>query len=275
MTDATALPLREVVAAVHRRYPPGTAMAWDAVGLVCGDPDQPVRRIHLAVDPVAATVEEALDAGADLLITHHPLLLTPLTSVAALTPHGRLLHRLVRGGCALLAVHTNGDVARDGVSDALAAALGVRATTPVEPDPGDPATGLGRVGDLDEATTLGAFAAHVRDSLPATAHGVRIAGDPERAVRRVAVIGGSGSDAIEAAALAGADAVVTADLKHHTAGDALAEGGPALLDVAHWASEWPWLGLLRERLVSDLAGLGVTVDTHVSTIVTDPWTARL
>ena len=100
-------------------------------------------------------------------------------------------------------------------------------------------------------------------------------GGVDRVVRRVAVIGGSGSDALPAAAAAGADVVVTADLKHHNAGDFLAEGGPALVDVAHWASEWPWLALLRDRLVSDLAADGVTVDTHVSTIVTDPWTARL
>jgi putative NIF3 family GTP cyclohydrolase 1 type 2 len=181
----------------------------------------------------------------------------------------------VQGGCALLAVHTNGDVAHDGVSDALAAALGVGATSPVVPDPGAEGTGLGRIGELEAPSTLLALAEHVRASLPATAHGVRVAGDPERVVRRVAVVGGSGSDAIEAAAQAGADVVVTADLKHHTAGDVVAADGPALLDVAHWASEWPWLGLLRERLVSDLAARGVTVVTHVSTIVTDPWTARL
>jgi dinuclear metal center YbgI/SA1388 family protein len=268
--------LEAVVAAVHRRYPPGTAEPWDAVGLVCGDPEQPVRRIHLAVDPVAATLDEALAAGADLLITHHPLLLTPVSSVAADTVPGRLVHRAVRGGCALLAVHTNGDVARDGVSDALAAAVGVVGpTVPVVASPSDVATGLGRVGDLAAATTLGELAAQVAAALPATAHGVRVGGDPDRVVRRVAVIGGSGSDALGAAAAAGADLVVTADLKHHNAGDFLATEGPALLDVAHWASEWPWLTVLRDRLVSDLAADGVTVDTHVSSIVTDPWTARL
>jgi dinuclear metal center YbgI/SA1388 family protein len=267
--------LADVVAAVHRRYPPASAEPWDAVGLVCGDPEQPVRRIHLAVDPVAATVDEALAAGADLLLTHHPLLLRPVSSVAADTVAGRLVHRLVRGGCALLAAHTNADVAHDGVSDALAAALGLASSRPLLPAPGDPSTGLGRVGDLAEATTLGAFAALVRDALPSTAHGVRIGGDLGRVVRRVAVAGGSGSDVLPAAAQAGADVVVTADLKHHNASDFLATDGPALLDVSHWASEWPWLLLVRDRLLSDLAGSGVTVDTHVSTIVTDPWAARL
>ncbi len=273
-TDA-GVRLGDVVAAVHRRYPPATAEAWDAVGLVCGDPEQPVRRIHLAVDPVAATVDEALAAGADLLLTHHPLLLHPVSSVAADTVAGLLVHRLIRGGCGLLAVHTNGDVAHDGVSDALAAAIGVTGTAPLMPAAADPATGLGRVGELAEAVPLAAFAEQVRDGLPTTAHGVRVGGDLDRVVRRIAVIGGSGSDALAAAAAAGVDVVVTADLKHHNAGDFLAEDGPALVDVAHWASEWPWLAVLRDRLVSDLAADGVTVETHVSTIVTDPWTARL
>lgn len=276
MSTQAGTTLQAVVEAVHRRYPPATAEPWDAVGLVCGDPDQPVRRIHLAVDPVAATLDEALDAGADLLVTHHPLLLSPVSSVAAVTAPGRLVHRAIRGGCALLAVHTNGDVARDGVSDALAAALGVTGpTAPVVASAADPSTGLGRIGDLETPLPLGEFAALVAAGLPPTAHGVRVGGDLDRAVRRVAVIGGSGSDALVAAAEAGADVVVTADLKHHNAGDFLSRGGPALVDVSHWASEWPWLSVLRDVLVSDLAADGVTVDTHVSSIVTDPWTARL
>ena len=265
--------LAEVVDAVHRHYDPRRAEPWDAVGLVCGDPEQPVRRIHLAVDAVAATVDEALAAGADLLLTHHPLLLRPVTSVAATTPGGRLVHRLVRAGCALLAAHTNADVARDGVSDALAAALGIGSAVPVVPADDDPGVGLGRVGDLAEAVTLARFAETVRDALPRTAHGVRVAGDPQRTVRRVAVLGGSGGDELEALSRVGADVVVTSDLRHHVASDHLAAGGPALVDVAHFASEWPWLPTLARLLADDLSGYAV--DVTVSTLVTDPWTAHL
>ena len=94
-------------------------------------------------------------------------------------------------------------------------------------------------------------------------------------MRRVAVCGGSGSDLLAAAGALGADVLVTADLKHHVALDNLAAGGPAVLDVSHWASERLWLDLVERLLVSDLAAVGVTVDTHVSVLVTDPWTARL
>lgn len=273
MSERTAT-VGDVVAAVHRRFDPAGAEAWDAVGLVCGDPAAPVRRIHLAVDPTVEVAREAVAAGADLLLTHHPLLLRPVSSVAATSPAGTVVHTLVSGGCALLAAHTNADVAVDGVSDVLAERLGLRAARPVLPA-GDGTTGLGRVGDLPSATTLAAFAAVVRDALPATAHGVRIGGDPDRTVTTVAVCGGSGSDLLEAAGALGADVLVTADLKHHVALDNLAAGGPAVLDVSHWASEQPWLERAAALLVADLAADGVTVDTHVSGIVTDPWSARL
>jgi len=270
--QSSSVSVADVVALVHRRYDPATAQPWDAVGLVCGDPAAPVRRILVAVDPVDAVVTEALASGADLLLTHHPLLLRPVSSVAATTPAGRTVHRLVTGGCALLVAHTNADAAFDGVSDALAAVLGLGVVTPVLPSPYDRDAGLGRVGDLDEPTTLAAFAERVRDALPATAQGVRVAGDPGRVVRRVAVLGGSGGDDLGAAAATGADVVVTSDLKHHVTLDFVATGGPAVIDVAHYASEWPWVPVVASRLGSDLAEHGVEV--LVSTVVTDPWTFR-
>ncbi|MEV0681091.1 Nif3-like dinuclear metal center hexameric protein [Actinosynnema sp. NPDC050436] len=130
-------------------------------------------------------------------------------------------------------------------------------------------TGIGRVGELAAAEPLRVFAQRVADALPATAWGVRAAGDPERMVRRVAVCGGAGDSYLADAARAGVDAYVTADLRHHPAGEHLARGGPALVDVAHWAGEWPWCGQAADIV---RAALGGTVDTLVSTRRTDPWT---
>ncbi|MCW2777041.1 MAG: cyclohydrolase 1 type 2 like protein [Frankiales bacterium] len=123
--------LSDVVAVLDALYPPRLAESWDAVGLVCGDPDADVRRVLFAVDPVAAVVEEAVAWGADLLLTHHPLYLRGTTSVAATTPKGRVVHRLVTSGCALIVAHTNADNARPGVSDALADLFGLTDTTPL------------------------------------------------------------------------------------------------------------------------------------------------
>ncbi len=270
--------LAEIKAVFDAAYPPETAEPWDAVGLVCGDPETVVRRVMFAVDPVDTVLDEALDWGADLLVTHHPLLLKPVHGVPATTFKGRSVHRLIAGGCALLTAHTNADLARPGVSDALALALGLSVAGPILPLRGaapDGLRGLGRFGSLPAAEPLGAFAERVAAALPRTAAGVRVSGDPDRPIRTVAVCGGAGDDRelLAAVRAAGADAYVTADLRHHPAAEAMEEarfgGGPALVDVAHFASEWPWLPVAAALLA------GGTVDTRVSTLVTDPWTAHM
>jgi dinuclear metal center YbgI/SA1388 family protein len=371
----SGLALGEVIAALEARYDPALAEDWDAVGLVCGDPEEAVRSVMFAVDPTAAVVDEAIEAGVDLLVTHHPLLLTPVHGVPASDPKGRLVHRLVRAGIGLFVAHTNADRAADhGVNDALAAAFGLCDVRPLEsvaaPEtdtlvvfvpvgvsdqlvdalsaagagvigdytrcvwqttgtgtfiPGDethPAigrrgevervpeirlemvvpracraevlrallelhpyedpgyaffensatpsrAGLGRVGELARPMTLREFADRVAAALPPTPGGVRIAGDPERIVRTVAVCGGSGASLLDAAASAGADVFVTSDLKHHPASEATQEPGPALCDVAHFASEWPWLPVAADLLHRDL---GARVEVAVSARPTDPWT---
>ncbi|RFU22127.1 Nif3-like dinuclear metal center hexameric protein [Geodermatophilus marinus] len=265
-----AVTLGEVVAALEARYDPALAEDWDAVGLVCGDPAEPVARVLLAVDPVATVVDEVLDTGAQLLVTHHPLLLTPVHGVPADDPKGHLVHRLVRAGAGLFVAHTNADrAAEHGVNGALAAALGLRDAVPLQPHPADPRAGLGRVGRLPEPTTLRGFADLVAAALPVTVGGVRAAGDPGRRVRTVAVCGGSGGSLVPAAAAAGADVLLTSDLRHHPASEALESSSPALCDVAHFASEWPWLPVAAELLRRDLGG---RVEVTVSRRRTDPWT---
>lgn len=116
-------------------YPPATAESWDAIGLTCGDPAEPVERILLAVDCVPATVAEAVSCGAQLLITHHPLLLSGVHGVPADDPKGALVHRMIRAGVAHFVAHTNADVAADGVSQALAGRLGLDGIRPLAPGP--------------------------------------------------------------------------------------------------------------------------------------------
>ncbi|MDQ6935678.1 MAG: Nif3-like dinuclear metal center hexameric protein [Actinomycetota bacterium] len=123
--------LAEVVTLIDRWYPPQNAETWDVVGLVCGDPRAEVRRILLAVDPVAAVAEEAITGEADLLVAHHPLFFKPVSSVAAGSSKGRVVHQLIGNGCALFTAHTNADVPVDGVSEALALALGLTGLRPL------------------------------------------------------------------------------------------------------------------------------------------------
>ena len=366
--------LATVVAALERRFPPALAESWDRVGLVCGDPADPVERVLFAVDPTEAVAEEAVETGADLVVTHHPLLLRGVHSVAATGGKGRVVHRLIRGGCGLYTMHTNADAADGGTNQTLARLLGLQHAEPlvpsdagleklvvfVPPDHREPVmaalfdagagqigeydhcgywiegtgqfrpsadadpfigsagdlshvaesrvelvfpaarrravvaalrrahpyeepafdvyqtvtsapVGIGRLGDLPAPVTLEAFARSVAAAIPATAGGVRVAGDPGQPVRRVAICSGAGDSLLADARRSGADVYLTADLRHHPAEEHLAEGGCALVDVSHWASEWPWLDGAAQTLASDLAADGFTVDGHVSSRSTDPW----
>ena len=272
MSDLSTL--SDVVVALDARYPPELAADWDSVGLVCGDPSATVRTVLFAVDPVMSVVDEALAIGADLVVTHHPLFLRGVHSVAVTSHGGRVAHTLISHGIGLFTAHTNADSAQDGVSDALAAALGLRGTRPLIPDAGAADVGTGRVGDVDVPMTLAEFSARVAQALPYVAQGIRVSGDVDQIVRTVAVCGGAGDSYLEAAAEA-ADVYVTSDLRHHRALDHRLGGGCALIDVAHWAGEWPWLTIAATQLAADLAVRGTTVEVHVSAIPTDPWTAHL
>lgn len=130
--------LADVIAALERAYPPRLAESWDSVGLVCGDPDDAVTSVLSCVDVTDAVVDRALADGVDLIVAHHPLLLRGVDTVGTHTSKGRLVHRLIRAGCALYTAHTNADSASPGVSDALAALLGLTGLRPLEPKPAAP-----------------------------------------------------------------------------------------------------------------------------------------
>ncbi|APU40083.1 Nif3-like dinuclear metal center hexameric protein [Streptomyces sp. TN58] len=268
--------LSEVIAALDALWPPSRAEQWDAVGTVCGDPEAEVGRVLFAVDPVQEIADEAVELGADLIVTHHPLYLRGTTTVEAGTFKGRVVHTLIKNDIALHVAHTNADTADPGVSDALAGALDLRITGPLVPDPSDPEgrRGLGRICELDSSEPLREFAARCAAWLPPTAQGIRVAGDPDAMIRRVAVSGGSGDSLLAEVRAAGVDAFVTADLRHHPVSEAREQSPLALVDAAHWATEWPWCEQAAAQLdaISERHGWGLR--THVSRTVTDPWTVH-
>ena len=268
------LSLRDVVAALESLYPLESAAEWDRVGLVTGDLDQPVRRVLFALDPTLAVIDEAREWGADLLVTHHPLLLRGVHSVATSSAKGASVTALVRAGVALWVGHTNADVADPGVSTVLADALGLDDQRPLS---SEGSYAVGRVGRLAAPVSLAEFADVLAAVLPDTTGGIRVSGDPDGAVRTVAVMGGSGDDRFDDVRACGADVYVTADLRHHPVLEAREEargGRPYLVDAGHWATESLWLQSGRERLLSALGETrGATrVETRVSTIRTEPWT---
>lgn len=360
---------------LDRHYPPGTAESWDRVGMVCGDPDWPVRRVLLTVDITLAVVRQAIESGADAIIAHHPLLLKGIHGIDARHPKGRMLLELVGHRIGCLAAHTNADIPTAGVCEALAERSGLTELQPLGPRPtqrldqlvcfvppshtqqlvdalagagagaigdydrchfsssgtgsfrpldgADPFTGsigqiervsedrlemvlprgrrdaviaallaahpyeepayhvlelapagaeagIGRLGILEPPRSAAEFARQVAEALPQTVTGVRLGGDPQRVVRRVAVLAGAGDSHLDAARAAGADLYLTSDLRHHPASEALEwPDAPVLLDVSHWAAEWTWLPVLADLLTEGLPDLSV----EVSTLRTDAWAA--
>jgi dinuclear metal center YbgI/SA1388 family protein len=265
-----ATTLSDILSVTEKLWPTSGAESWDAVGLVSGDPAASVSHISLAVDAVLDTVDEAVATGAGLLLTHHPLLLRGVTTIAEDRYKGAVLARLIRGNCALIAAHTNADVIETGTSATLAERLGLTGARPLVAGE-TPDRGIGRVGTLPTPTTLGRLARQLADILPPTAGGIRAAGDYDTPVSTVALCAGAGDAFLALPAVLQADVYITSDLRHHPTSEfrenAKVGGGPALLDVSHWASEWLWLDTAAEQLRAELPGVTVTV----SELRTDPW----
>lgn len=260
----------DIIRVAEKLWPRAGAEAWDTIGLLAGDPLSVVGHIHLCVDAVPDTADEAVSLGAGMLLAHHPLLLRGVTSVAEDHFKGAVVSRLIRGGSSLYAAHTNADVVETGTSAVLARMLGLKNAIPLGGG-GLESVGIGRVGTLAEPTTLGRLARTLADLLPATASGVRVSGEFDAPISTVALCAGAGDSYLDEPAVQTADVYISSDLRHHPASafreTAKLIGGPALIDVSHWASEWLWLDTAASELRDALPGVTVTV----SELRTDPW----
>ncbi|AZA08852.1 Nif3-like dinuclear metal center hexameric protein [Corynebacterium pseudopelargi] len=372
---STTNSVSSVVHALERAYPPHLAESWDAVGLICGDPEAPVTKVAFALDCTETVADQAIAAGAQMLVVHHPLLLRGVTSVAADTPKGKIIHKLIRNNVALFAAHTNADSARPGVNDQLATLCGITPGRPLAPklqgldkwgvqipaeqaaalkdaifsagageigeysqcafsfegqgqflpsananptrgtreqlktlkemriefvaprgrrnaimhalreahpyeepafditqlqptEPIEQACGLGRIGTLEQPMRFEDYVQMIANQLPATAWGVRAAGDPDRQVQCIAVSSGAGDGFIEEAAKLGADVFLSSDLRHHPVDEALRAFDLCIIDTAHWASEYPWTSQASQVIAQALPD----VEVEVLATRTDPWT---
>lgn len=353
----------DILDLVERLAPPSLAEEWDRCGLQVGERRSPVSKLLIALSPTLRAAEEAVKRKADLLITHHPLLLAPLQVLDFSKTNTKIIATLIKGGVDHLCAHTNLDKAEGGVNDCLAASLGlldikplgvgehlrkVVVTLPAEhldlvrdalkgvgagsigPYKGcsfassgegfftplegsaayigevgqeasvnevrleaivpeslldgaikalltthpyerpaidiyellnrDERGALGRIGALKAKVSLAVFAERVKALLNAT--GVRYVGDGEHSVERVAVCGGSGADLWREAQKRGADALVTGDVKYHTALDA-AEGGFAIIDAGHHSTEAIVLEPLAKALSAELSALDANLEVEV------------
>ena len=270
---AASRPLAEVLDIIENLWPVSGDEEWDAPGLVVGSPDHAVSSIHVMVDATVESVAEALAQGANLIVSHHPLLLRGVTSVAESTYKGRIVADLIRGGAAIYAAHTNADVVPTGTSAQLADLLELVDQSPIAPS-ATPGHGLGRAGTLPTPMSLYELAVKVGEFLPQTAVGPVVAGDPEAIVSSVALCAGAGDSLLSHPLVTASDVYITSDLRHHPASEsrehARIAGGPALINISHFAAEWLWLEQAAEEL-RGATGLSVSV----SDLNTDPWTFQV
>lgn len=227
--------------------PPYMAESWDNVGLLCGRRGREVKKLLVALDPFRNVIGEAIEIGADLIVTHHPLIFgEALKAVNEDTETGRCLLTLAEHGIAAINAHTNLDLAPGGINDVLAQTLGLRDIEVVNPAGTDEAGrpyGLLRAGTV-EAQTLEQFLAVVKEKLGCPGLRYVNSGVP---VRKVCVGGGSCGGAFAEAKAQGCDTLVTADVKYNQFRSAL-EAGINLIDAGHFHTENPTMPVLARKL---------------------------
>jgi dinuclear metal center YbgI/SA1388 family protein len=248
-----ATTLKQIVSSFERLWPTHLAEEWDVVGLVTGAHTKNINTVLLTVDVTKDVVEYAKSVGADLILAHHPLMLRGVTTLAEDSSKGSIVSELIRSDIALYSAHTNADSVESGTSAVLAKALGLVDSTPLSAISG--AQGIGQVGSLNNAISIGELASLLNNILPPTATGVRVAGDFNTQVQKISLCAGAGDSYLELALDSGSDVYITSDLRHHRAQEILelakARGLDfALIDISHWAAEFVWLETARAELVS-------------------------
>lgn len=245
---------KEIMEIIEAVYPKEAALSFDNVGLQAGRSDKEVRRIYLALDATKGVIRAAKDSQADMLITHHPLIFSPLKSVTDGDFISRRILELIQSDISYYAMHTNYDVL--GMAGLAERILGLRdaRVLDVTGEIAGREEGIGRIGMLQGSMTLRECCGYVKERLELDT--VRVFGDPDREVRCLAVSPGSGKSAVAPAAAKGADVLVTGDIGHHDGLDAW-EQGLAVIDAGHYGTEYIFIEDMKQFLEKRLDGVEI------------------
>jgi dinuclear metal center YbgI/SA1388 family protein len=231
--------VHELYKKLVQRLPDSLSESWDNDGLmVSADTDAPVRRVLLALDVTENAVDFAIENRFDLILSHHPLIFRPLSSVTEDTPVGRKVVKLIKNGISVISFHTRADRVDGGVNDVLADLLELTEIEPLSED------GMGRVGYLEEPMPLEEFCDRVKEQLGAPILSVADGGN---LVHKVALLGGEGKDYVKAALASEADTYISGSLGYHTLEDA-PELGINFIEGGHYYTEAAVLGFFEELL---------------------------
>ncbi|MDR0468836.1 MAG: Nif3-like dinuclear metal center hexameric protein [Peptococcaceae bacterium] len=248
---------RDVCNQIDAFAPPRCALEGDPIGLQLGSYDQKADRLFMALELTSGALEEALDFRPDIVFVHHTPFFVSLKQLIEDERHDQAVLELIRNHIALYTAHTNLDCVKGGVNDVLADRLGIVDTEILKPlNLHITEAGLGRIGTLRDAVTLGEFARFVDRELDAG--GIRYAGEESQIVHKVAVCGGAGAFLIAEAKARGANTYISADIKHHEGVQAI-EVGLGLIDAGHFASEAPIIPVLADYLREKMPELTIGV----------------
>lgn len=244
----------EVIACLEKIAPRCFAEKWDNVGLLAGREDKEINKILLALDPTSDVVKEAAIWGADLLITHHPLIFSGLKSVTTNDYIGKRVFNLIFQDICYYAMHTNFDVM--GMADAVADELELEKCQVLDVTFQDEISkeGIGRMGELSRTMSLEECAKYVKDRCKLAS--VKVFGDPDKLIDMVALIPGSGKDYIDLAIAKGTQVVITGDIGHHNGLDAV-EKGVAVIDAGHYGLEKIFTTYMEEVLRRELPNVQI------------------
>lgn len=252
--------LKDITKKIENKYPTCLAYDWDNVGLLVGDFDSDVKKVMTVIEANEAVVEEAIEKGVDLIVTHHPFIFGKINRVNTGDFKGKLIHKLIKNDISVYSMHTNFDIAFDGLNDYFMEVMDFKDTKVLDKIDSDEnycegkTYGLGRIGKLEESISLKELCKKLKSVLNIEC--LRVVGDLGKEISKVAVVTGSGSEFAKLAAKEGADVILTGDVKYHEAQDVF-DMGMNLVDCGHFDSENIFKDVMYNFLSNELDGIEV------------------
>ena len=247
---------KKVIELLEKQSPKSYACDWDNVGLLVGREDKEIQKIYIALDATDEAIEEAIANGADMLLTHHPMIFKGMKRVTQEDFTGRRIIRLIQNDMVYYAMHTNFDVM--GMADLAADYLGISDTRVLEitsvSETGE--EGIGRYGSLKKEMTVRECCEEVKQAF--SLENVKVFGDLERKVKTAAISPGSGKSVISNALQAGVDVLITGDIDHHEGIDAVAQN-MTVIDAGHYGVEHIFIPYMEQYLKREAKELEIAV----------------
>lgn len=241
--------IKDFINVIEKAAPNNLKESYDNVGLMIGDRNEEIKGILVALDVTLEVIEEAKEKDVNLILTHHPILYLKPSTITMDTLQGEKIIRLIRENINVYASHTNLDVVEGGLTDNALELLGFPKGEIMDTNPVNPSAGVGRIVELGEELTLKEVCRLVRSKLSIPY--MRVAGDPYKKVKTIAVLNGSGEDLMEKAYNMGADLFITGDTTYHYVSN-YKEMGMAVVDIGHFSFEWPLFKSVAIKLEQSL-----------------------